>query len=469
MFVDARSIENGKELSADLCIIGAGAAGITLATSLENSKISTILLEAGDTQPDQKTQSIYEGVVRSEVLPSSYLTTSRARYFGGTTNLWGGHSVVINSNIFTQRSVTSGRGWPISASDLRPYYARAAEILGVRSEVRSEADTTIQRNLAAIERYPVGRGERRMGHFNAELLKRSNTRVLLNANVTSINPDRANKRITDVIVETLSGRRIHVNARAFVLATGGIENARLLLLPTAVDSSGIGNSYGLVGRNFSEHFFGRGRMIETASLWPRDGEVFSVMSSQLQEKYALPEVGLLRHYKRTRSSDGDHIVSSLAQIMDATTYPRIASLDYYYEVPPAPENRVMLSEQLDPFGRPKAELRFNLSPELIKLYSIAVELYGRIAGQGKIGRVQIVDHPMWLGNHHMNTTPMSNDPSQGVVDANGRVHGYANIFVAGSSIFPTSGCGNPTFPLIALTFRLSDFLRNGFKRNLFAV
>ena len=92
MFLDARIVESNTQLSTDLCIVGGGAAGIALATGVSQAGLSTILLEAGGTEYDEKTQEVYGGVIKSDVLRSDYLTHSRLRYFGGTTNHWGGHS-----------------------------------------------------------------------------------------------------------------------------------------------------------------------------------------------------------------------------------------------------------------------------------------------------------------------------------------------------------------------------------------
>ena len=103
MFSDARKIESNTQLAVDLCIVGGGAAGIALATGVAKARFSKILLEAGGTEFDERTQAVYDGIVKSDILSSNYLTRSRSRYFGGTTNRWGGHSVVINSNIFRAR------------------------------------------------------------------------------------------------------------------------------------------------------------------------------------------------------------------------------------------------------------------------------------------------------------------------------------------------------------------------------
>jgi len=207
--------------------------------------------------------------------------------------------------------------------------------------------------MVPIERYPVGKDERRLGIFYFDQIKRSDVQVLLNANVTAINPNPDGKRIQDVTVQTLAGNRFSVRARAFVLATGGIENARLLLLPTKINEAGIGNNHDLVGRNFSEHLFSRGKLMETNSPWQSDGETFSVLPPQLQDKFALPELGILRRFRNIDNKTGDSIISAMSRLTDGSAEARIAQLVYYIEVLPTPENRVVLSSARDAFGEPE--------------------------------------------------------------------------------------------------------------------
>jgi len=463
MFFDARQVENDTHFEVNICIVGGGAAGITLARELVNSGLTTILLEAGGTGFDESTQEVYRGIVKSDILDSNYLQRSRARYFGGTTNLWGGHSVVINPNIFRSRAGLPGGEWPITEAELRPYYKRAADSLGVKKAVKNSFNSKVSAKLMPMERYPVGKNERRFGTYYYDEINRSNTKVLLNASVTAINPNRSGKQIDNLTVQTLTGNKFFVRARIFVLAAGGIENAKLLLLPTKISESGTGNHYDLVGRRFTDHLFGRGKLMETNPPWKTDGETFSVLTPQLQDEFMLPEMGVIRRFNDLEKVTGNSIMSAMAGMSDGSTGVRISQLSYYIEVLPIAENRVMLGNQKDPFGNPRTELRFHATKQIRNLYTASVELFARITGQEGIGRVQLIERKFGVGNHHMNTTPMSNDPSRGVVDSNSKVHGVSNLFVAGSSVFPSSGCGNPTFPLISLTYRLADHLKVSFK------
>jgi choline dehydrogenase-like flavoprotein len=133
---------------------------------------------------------------------------------------------------------------------------------------------------------------------------------------------------------------------------------------------------------------------------------------------------------------------------------------------PNPDSRVSLSSQRDPLGLPRISLDWRLTEQdrlsfYRHLHSLALE-----AGAMGIGRLRVnaTDESNWPqpvsgGSHHMGTTRMSDNPRRGVVDRHCRVHGVDNLYVAGSSVFPTSGAANPTLTITALTLRLSDHLR----------
>jgi choline dehydrogenase-like flavoprotein len=146
------------------------------------------------------------------------------------------------------------------------------------------------------------------------------------------------------------------------------------------------------------------------------------------------------------------------------------------EQAPNPDSRVMLVNDRDRFGMPRAALDWRLSmADKDSVAAIARALDGELQRLG-IGRVEpaewlsdgrpewpvdptVSNHPIG-GYHHMGTTRMSADPALGVVDADCRVHGYGNLYVAGSSVFPTGGWANPTLTILALVLRLAAHLRD---------
>ncbi len=469
MIRDARAVPDGDSIDADLCIVGGGAAGITLALELMNADMSIVLLEAGGTELDPDEQKMYAGPVVSDVLPDTYLQTSRLRQFGGTTNHWGGHSVVINEHVFGSRSGVPQGDWPFGADELRPYYADASRILS-KKRIRPAWRPAIEAGLVPMERYPGGSDEdRRLGRAYHDTLKRASVQILLHGSVTRLHLDPGGTRVTSVQVQTLSGNRFTCSSRTFVLATGAIENARLLLMPTPSNNRGLGNESGQLGRNFGDHLFLHDRIIETSLFWGGERERFLTFDPALLEEQAVSEIGIMRLSPRKATLRGDGgAVTTVAGLMAPGHEARGGHVVYYIEPLLDADNRVLLSDEPDAFGQPRSELHFRVSSDLKAHIAKAANLLARLAGTHGLGRVSLSDDMQFrYGNHHMSTTRMSRSPRRGVVDENCRVHGMENLFVAGSSVFPSSGCGNPTYPLVALTVRLARHLRDGISRRAF--
>jgi choline dehydrogenase-like flavoprotein len=137
------------------------------------------------------------------------------------------------------------------------------------------------------------------------------------------------------------------------------------------------------------------------------------------------------------------------------------------EQQPNRDSRVTLSERRDALGLPATRLDWRLTAaDKASLLRNLRALGAEFAGAG-LGRLHLSlpegdawPHDLTGGNHHMGTTRMATDPRDGVVDAHCQVHGTANLHVAGSSVFPTSGAANPTLTLVALALRLADRLRS---------
>jgi choline dehydrogenase-like flavoprotein len=135
---------------------------------------------------------------------------------------------------------------------------------------------------------------------------------------------------------------------------------------------------------------------------------------------------------------------------------------------PDPASRVMLTDAVDEFGLRRVVLDWRLPSDFESKMHRAHELMADEFGRSGIGRVRIEssatgEDPMKYlsnGHHHMGTTRMHVDPRQGVVDPNCRVHSLSNLYIAGSSVFPTYACDDPTLTIVALTLRLSEHLKS---------
>jgi choline dehydrogenase-like flavoprotein len=525
VFADARSVPRGTKLETDVCIVGAGAAGITLARELSGSSIRVAVLESGGFEYDTETQSLYQGP--SVGLPYTDLNVPRLRFFGGTTNHWGGICRPFEEADFEARDGIRFTGWPIRKSEIDPFYDRAAEVVRLPSREWDLSHWAPPDELAPLDLPPdriVSRAAqtvvpdlRSFGTGYRDQLRRAqNVTVYLHANATGVEADEAGGTATSVQVATLSGNRFSVGARVFVLATGAVENARLLFLSNQRQPRGLGNQHDLVGRFFLEHPRFLGGTIVPFGRHPNlgfyddhaveGGRVRGYLASskefQLAEGLLDLQFRLELGYGEAPEEASDFARHVLTLAGDLESWQRIAipgtpfpipyldvvreALDspedtYIYlhgrietigvttrfEQAPNPDSRILPVRERDELGMQRVALDWRLSDVDRHNVRRSLELLGAELGRAGIGRLRILfdeNEPGWPddlggGQHHMGTTRMSDDPKQGVVDRNCRVHGMSNLYVAGSSVFPTPGGGTPTLMLVALAIRLADRLK----------
>jgi choline dehydrogenase-like flavoprotein len=561
VFVDARGVPAGTALEVDVCVIGGGAAGITLARRFSRGSTRVAILESGGFEPDAATQSLYEGPQTG--IPYFPLNVSRLRYFGGTTGHWGGTCRPMEAADFEARPGVPRSGWPIGRADLDRYYGPAAELLGIPGTRWGLAPWEEESRFAPFDL--GGRVETRVGRlvkkrdrnlgtiYREDVRRAANVKTYLQANVTEIETDEGGRRVRRLHVATLAGNRFTVRARSYVLAAGGIENARLLLLSDRHHRDGLGNEHGNVGRFFAEHpRFKAGvlvpadraleaRFYRTHRVGEADIEGYLALPAARQREEGLVDVqiGLRPVYEGryqgieesedveavkslTGESSGGGLAEDVRNVVgDLMTwrsvtvpgsplpvpYPEVAgellgsaadrrsalpqvlgdiaayaytklvgtapleSLEVVTRIAsaPDPDSRVTLVRDRDRLGLRRAKLNWSLSPIDRRSVVRSLELLGGAAGATGLGRVQALvrkDDREWPddiagGFHHVGTTRMSDSPRDGVVDRDCRVHGVANLYVAGSSVFPTVGSGTPTLTLVALAMRLGDHLERG--------
>jgi len=268
--VDSRSIPAGKTLAADVCIVGGGVAGITLAREFADQKFRVYLLESGDLEFNQDIQSLSLG--ESTGHPYFPLHESRARLLGGSANSWhidigtngvGARLRPLDAIDFEERAWVPHSGWPFSKSALDPFYERAQAICQIEP---STYDVKDWEDLQRAPRLPLlpdrvetvifkfGRRDLFTKDYAYEITHDAeNIFTFLFANAIEVETDKSAKTATRVRVACLEGTSFYVTARIFVLAAGGIETPRLLLLSNRYQNAGLGNQNDLVGRFFMEH------------------------------------------------------------------------------------------------------------------------------------------------------------------------------------------------------------------------
>jgi choline dehydrogenase-like flavoprotein len=263
---DAQDAVEGQPFTADICIVGAGAAGIAMALQFVNSKFDVLVLESGGLGPEPQTQALYEGTVEDPKLHSP-LERYRERRFGGTTTIWGGRCMPFNPVDFESRPSVPDSGWPISYESVAAFYpganrlCEAGEFVYDAGHALPGVDWPMIEGFEGtyfssdtLERFscPTDFGSR----YGKKLRDAANVKVLLHANVTAIQLDAPGRRVEALTVQTLTGKWFSVRATHYVLATGGLEVARLLLASRDVHPNGVGNDRDIVGRYYMCHLAG---------------------------------------------------------------------------------------------------------------------------------------------------------------------------------------------------------------------
>ncbi len=506
------------------------------------------LIESGGFRPEPATQELCGGIVTG---PGNFdPESSRLRAFGGSTNVWGGGCIPLGNLDFARREWVPYSGWPISYAQLQPYYQRARALFRidghefregsfkttpVKQPLSFEGDALENRNFIIS---PVFFGQA----FRNELEQAPNIQLLLHANVTALETCSNAASVRLVRARSLAGQSVTVRARQYVLACGGIENARLMLLSNATAPNGIGNARDLVGRYFMDHPKGRLGTVRTAvperiaRAYDRSGRTgpapcfpelclsdtslrrHSLLNTRVQpfavegvvpkgvqglrdirkvlhkpthdEAMALegkmPVVGSahskaagttarrpLRSIGKAAVTVGfnlDHVVHAWRRKRaekPAVATERVDAMGYF-EQAPNPDSRVRLGDDIDALGQRKVVVDWRLTELDWHTYRTAATLFGGELAKASNGQFtpdgwlqgQAGDTAQVSGtSHHMGTTRMSDNANDGVVDLHSRVHGVDNLYIAGSSVFPTGGWAFPTFTIVALSLRLAEHLR----------
>jgi choline dehydrogenase-like flavoprotein len=553
MIEDARSIPTDTCIEADLCIVGGGAAAISLALEYMKCGLRTVIIPGGG--PNQTASGI--DLYRGKVSPSGShepLEENRLRMWGGTTTVWGGRCIPFDPIDFQARYWVPASGWPIGIEELKDYISRASEIseAGVAD---FDARSVFPKTQAEIIRtfddedlvsWPLERWSIPTDYckrYRQDLEAASNMRVLLYSHAIHLQMDESGTSLDHVKVACSPGKIFKVKARKTVIACGALENARLLLASRDILTEGIGNKHDLVGRYYQSHRFGvcgyaelkdpskdfiyefekdqqgvycRRRFWLTPQAQEKHqvnnvvGFFFRNVSGSSEHRNALVSTVLLVKMLLGGASKGPsrlfHILKdqrreliahlciiikdgpSIFKQLFAIAYGRYFQrrrlpmvlppkqnnhfpLFYQTEHAPNYDSRVMLDEtSVDDFGMPRldAQIKFTETDyrtitKFIMLFKDRLERAGLGTFHLSEAEKTFIKHPekqeFNSNSHNIGTTRMAKTPDAGVVDVNCKVHGVDNLYIAGSSVFPTSGHANPTLMIIALALRLADHLK----------
>jgi choline dehydrogenase-like flavoprotein len=505
MHIDAKTLPDNSLIEGDICIIGAGAAGISMALEWMNTPYKVILLEGGGFNYEPAMQDLYRG---KETGQRYYpLESARLHYFGGTTGHWAGFCSVFEPIDFQKRDWVPHSGWPIKREDLDPFYARAQKNLDLGpyeygydywfkqdpTKVSLPFDPEALYNKIWQFSTPTRFGQK----YKDTIVNASNIHLYTYANVVDITANENASKIEKVTVKNLAGKQHTVKAKYFVVACCSIQNARILLASNKQAPKGLGNDNDNVGRYFMEHL-----EIKSAEMWFPDPDPLKLYSIEFGKTKWRAELGITAKKQEERkilngtasfspleaarhqpafidiwkSSDPKERAKAFGKFGEAVDKAKnkkgYASYQLFTRVEqaPNPNSRISLDTETDALGMRRAMLHWELTP--LEKHSIRgiYEIIGQEIGKTSKGRVRLMEYlrdvndnswPEFTGGgwHHMGTTRMGNDPKTSVVDPNCKVHGIANLFTAGASCYVTAAAPNPTLTLVALTLRLSDHLK----------
>ena len=446
----------------DVIVVGSGPAGLTVAKKLDAlTDLRVLIVESGG-----------ENVVAWELarvqaegdFHRSYFEMHSQRVFGGTSNVWRGYCAVLDERPFLADE------WPFPYRELYGYYPEAARILNVPPAVHERPEAPLDGTSGSVVyrpwyfstpvRFGEGLGENDGLGFANWLRDSTGVDLLLDHTAVRL-------ATRSGVVEGVSLRRSNADARSFqvagdsvVLAAGGIQNARLLLLSLAG-----GERLPALGRYLTDH----PHFADFAYVEIEKAAMERVMDrSGVRVAHGIALSSPSANERSAQSATVELVDPKPVQALLAgrrkQAFGAIAMVRA--EIAPLSSNNVQLSRtEVDLLDQPRARvaMTFDVAAVMNAVGPLNAELVRAGIGRLQFSSTEANFGPragpfVYGGGHLMGTTRMGKDPSRSVTDATGRVHGFSNLYVAGSSLFPASSAANPTLTIVALALRLAEHL-----------
>ena len=523
LLIDFHQTRPPSGLAADVLIAGAGAVGLSLAVDLVRRGAEVIVLEAGSTEVDKKSQEFFEAA-RWHGYPLEGLHVGRFRALGGTTNAWPGQLVPFDPIVFEDRPWVSDESWCIDRAALDPYYEKAFDLLGLQERKSDDEVWRLLKTPAPYLREDLDVFLTRWTPepkfatlFNKEITHHPKLHVIVNAPATGLSLADDGKTVRQVVIRHADGATHCLGARHIVLANGTVEIARLLSLPLSNGCPSPWASNPWLGRGFIDHVDAY-----AGSVVPIEAERFHALfdtiilrglkytpkiklSQSIQRRERLLGIAAMFLFNSRYKEDLDQLkvlvkallrgkidrsllafpgrvlpVSRIAlpmalrYLLHRRAYnvsDRGIQLRLTTEQIPLKESRLRLRPDRDSLGMPLVEVEWLIDGAELETMAQFCEMIADFFAREKLAHIEL--NPRLRardrgflseiddGNHQMGMARMSSTPARGVVDRNLRVYGSENLYVAGAATFPTTGFANPTLTAISLGLRLSDHLMNG--------
>jgi choline dehydrogenase-like flavoprotein len=514
LILDFDDLDPSAELAADVCIVGSGAAGISIALELIGTRHEVLVLEGGGEGPEPDSQRLYDTEIAEVPFESAQL--GRARQFGGTTTLWAGQLLPLAPFDFQARDWVDDSGWPFGRDTVEPYYRRAERVMQVPALSYDAASWP--RGLARppdldgdrLEfRHSVFSGSRNLATaYRERLAAAPNVRVVTHANVTEV--VTSGPAVERLELKSLAGKIGAARGRHYVICCGGIETVRLLLA-----SPGVADGRPLLGRYFQDH------MNLLVEVHPARKQRFRSMfnTRRVGSTRYYPKIAATEKYQREERllavgadvcyvPEGETGITAAKRVIEALRWSdrrselpgaaaaairrshQLVAAGYRHvvlkqkpsenigptylgaqvETKPSPDSRITLAERRDALGMPLAIVDWRTGDTEAHTVEVFMRFLAGEFRRAGLGEVDLSGLPLpsdrkalheavMPGHHHLGATRMHPDPAHGVVDSDCQVHGLDNLHVASGSVFPSGGFSNPTLTIIALSLRLADRLK----------
>ena len=472
------NLKNIDDNFFSVIIIGSGPAGISAALRLEELKIKTLLIEAGNLEMSTASENFLKGNIIAE--DYNDISARRSRMFGGTSNLWGGHCNKFEKNQFST--------WPIDYDELHSYEDQANKILDLRFY---HSDFYVKKYSKNFNQYNTRHAGKSRNFKDAYYDRIKNSKyIFLSLDTIFLYFNGQKKKINSIRCKKRENF-VDLKSKYYVLAAGGIENSRLLLWSKEKEKNlfekdmPIGKYYmdhpwyhpaeGFIKYNdvtkylnetkgksreffvdcysrillFPNLNFRKERNIDSLTMFLRFENEVSLNKNFIKEISCMAPNFVKQFIEKEKKNDLIKFNVSINQ-----------------EQEPEIDNKITLANELDPFGTPLIDLRWRMSDKMKRAAKENLVNLGNLLIDKNMGRISIDEYifsyenfkTKFNGNHQIGGTCAGNDYKTSVVDKNLKVHSVDNLFVTGSSVFPTSGHGNPTYTIVLLSLRLGDHL-----------
>lgn len=463
------SLKEIKKQKYDVCIIGAGPAGITTAINLDR-RVKVLLVEAGDIEYSEKSQEYYSG----RVIGDHYfdLKVCRLRQFGGSSGHWGGKCCTLDDFDFSYKAYAPLAHWPIGKPDLDKYLLKASSILKIKPVFRN-SPYTWDSNIHDVH-FEFSPPVRFKQQYFEDISKSENIDLIASTSLSRAHLDSSS--IKEIMLSHASGDKVSVKANTYIFAMGGIENGRILKFIAGDNPESALNKNKNVGAYWMEHpHFMVGDIFYNK---PAADQWHVGISEQQKRKLKVLNCNLNLVPHMGHAGDGK-VKKLLRELVCADEAIGTAisqgigknycggRIDAAWEQAPSFDNRIDLASEVDSFGIPKVVLKWKKSDMDLRTIRLTAEYIAESMVKNKQAKIRLKE---WLWNgqypdddtlggpHHMGGTRMSNTKSSGVVDPNLRSWDVSNLFIVGSSVFPSGGHANPTLTIVQLAARLADYL-----------